>query len=199
MANFNIDLSKVKKEHLLIGGVALIVIILLLAFFNIFKPLLGKSKDADLQIVQKQNTIERAKVGPEAAKTLEKELIQIRSELALYQDKLQDAVGVPKILRELNQIAERQKIKFVSVTPSSERKMSLPGDKEYLLQIPIRINLQCGYHELGIFINQIENFSRLMKITDIKITANPQDIWSHHVELAISSYSLVSTKESKGK
>lgn len=192
MDGLNIDLSKIKKEHILIGCVVLIVLIIFLAFRGIFSPLLAKTKEAVDQIEQKQGAIARAKVGPESVKNLKREVAQIKSEADFYQRRLEGVSDVSKILRELNSIAERQKIKFISVTPLKENEIPLPGKQELLLQIPIRIKLQCSYHELGIFINQIENHSRLMKVTDLKISANKSNIWAHQVELAISSYSLVS-------
>jgi len=195
----NIDLSKIKKEHLLIGCIVLIITIALLAYQNIFKPLSGRISDTSAQIQQKENAIQRAKTSPQALENIEKEMAQIQSKVDSYQQKLEGVADVPKILRDLNQIAELQRIRFVSVTPMERKQIALPGGEEFILQVPIRIKLQCGYHTLGIFINQIENFPRLMKVTDLRITADTKDVWSHQVELAVSSYGMVSKEELQNK
>lgn len=187
----NLDLSKIKKEHLVLICAILAVVIVFAAYKNIFTPLLGKIKDVSVQKQQRQRDIQKAKVGPEVLKELEEELDEIKARIDYYRQGLLVKPDVPQILKELNQIAERLRIKFVSVNPLERKETILPGAGELLLQIPIRIKLQCGYHELGIFINKIENLPRFMKITELKINADSGNIWTHQAELVITSYSLI--------
>ena len=191
----NIDLSKVKSEYLLAICAILIVAILFLSYNNIFKPLLGKIKQASKQIEQTERDIQRAKVSPDSLKSLGAEIEKLKAPIDYYQRKLTSKVDVPQILKELNQIAEPLRIKIVSVNPLVKEKIPLPGGEEFIFQVPIRISLKCGYHQLGIFINKIENSTRFMKIADLKINAVSRDIWAHDVELVITSYGLGS-KES---
>lgn len=191
----NIDLSKVKKEYLLASCAILIVAILFLSYNNIFKPLLGKIKQVSEQIEQTERDIQRAKVSPDSLKGLEAGIEKLKARIDYYQRKLTSKVDVPQILKELNQMAEPLRIKIVSVNPLAKEEISLPGGEEFIFQVPIRISLKCGYHQLGIFINKIENSPRFMKIADLKINAVSRDIWAHDIELVITSYGLGS-KES---
>ena len=188
----NIDLSKIKKEYLALICMILIAVITFLAYKNTFAPMLARIKKVSAQIEQRKMNIQKAKVGPQALKKLEKEVDIYKSQVDYYQQKLKAKANMPQILRELNQMAERLKIKFVSVNPLERKETLLPGGEEFLLQIPIRIKLECEYHQLGIFINQIENSLRLMKITELKISADSKNIWTHQAELVITSYLLVS-------
>ncbi len=191
----NIDLSKIKSEYLLAICAILIVAILFLSYNNIFKPLLGKIKQLSEQIEQTERDIQRAKVSPDSLKSLGAKIERLKTQIDYYQRKLTSKVDVPQILKELNQIAEPLKLKIVSVNPLVKEEIPLPGGEEFIFQVPIRISLKGGYHQLGIFINKIENSTRFMKIADLKLTAVSRDIWAHDIELVITSYGLGS-KES---
>lgn len=187
----NLDLSKVKKEHLVLISIILSIFIFFAAYKNVFSPLLGKIKDVNLQIEQRKMNIQKAKVSPQSLKALEDEIEGIKTKLADYESELQASIEVPQMLKEFNQMAERLKIKIVSVNPLEERETLVPGSEQFLLEVPIRIKLQCGYHEVGVFINQIENSPRFMRITELKINASPQEVWTHQAELVVTSYKLV--------
>lgn len=189
-----IDLSRIKKEQLSLTCIILAAAIAFFAYTTVFSPLLGKIKKLSGQIEQREKNIQKAKIDPQALKKLEDEANEIRTRVNYYKQGLQALTDVPQILKELNEIAERLRIKFVSVNPLKREKTALPGGKDYLLFSPIKIKLQCGYHQLGIFINEIENAQRLMKITKFKINAGRANIWVHQAELEITSYSLVSNE-----
>ena len=188
----NIDLSKLKKEHLVLIYIILFVAIAFAAYKNVFNPMRGKIKEVSAQIEQRKGNIQKAKVSPEVLENLEAEIDRLNTQIGYYQQSLQASADVPQILGELNQMAERLNVKIVSVNPLERKETILPGGEGVLTQIPIRLKLQCGYHGLGIFINQIENSSRFMKITQLKIGAEAKSIWEHQAELVITSYRLVS-------
>jgi len=192
----NISLSSIKKEHLVLLSIILIIAIFFGAYRNVLKPLLGRIKKGSAQIEQKRKDFQRARVGPESLKTLEAEITEIKNQADYYQQRLERSIEVPQILKELNQIAERLRVKIISVNPLQQKETLLPGEEEILLEAPIRIKLQCGYHQLGIFINHIENSARFMKITALKINADRQSLWTHQAELVVTSYGLISNQGS---
>lgn len=187
----NIDLGKIKKEYLILICAVLFVSIAFFFYKNVFSPLQNKIKRVCAQVEQKKRDIQKAELNPRILEELEDELAKIQMQIDFYQDKLQAQADMPQILKELNQITGRLDIKIVSVNPLEKREAPLPDGKESIVQIPIRIKLQCGYHQLGIFINQIENSPRFMKITELKINADSKNVWRQEVELVIASYRLV--------
>jgi Tfp pilus assembly protein PilO len=190
----NIDLSKIKKEHLALLCLVLIIGIIFFAYRNIFQPLQKSMEQVSAKLQKTEIDIKMARISPENLKKLENNVSEINTEISHYVRRLSTHADVPQILKELNGIAERLDIKFVSVKPQKEQGVLLPLGKEVLLQIPINIRLQCGYHQLGVFINQIESSTRFMKITKLKIHTEQRNIWQHQVELDISSYNLVPTE-----
>lgn len=188
----DLALKKVKPEYALLICIVLIIAIPLFYYKNVFRPIIERNGALSRQIAQRKEDIERAKVGPEALGSLEEEIKQLNPQIEDYQNKLQTKADIPQMLKELNNLAEQLGIKFVSVNPQDRITQPLPETAELLVQIPIKIKLNGGYHEVGKFINNIENLSRFMKVTDLKIEQDPQNIWVHHADLVITSFGLVS-------
>jgi len=186
-----IDLNKIKKEYLFAIFSAAIILIAFFAYKSIFTPLLGKIRDVSAQIEIRKGNIQRAKISPDSFEELEEEIEGLKPRIEYYHRNLQALPDIPQILKELNRIGERLKIKFVSIHPLEREETLLPGGEESLLQIPIKLNLKCGYHQLGIFINELESPPRFMKIRELKINADPKNVWVHQAELVITSYILV--------
>lgn len=191
----SIELGRIKKDYLVVGFVALIIIIIFFAYKNIFSPTLSRIKKISAQIGKKKTNIERAKVGPLTLVELEQEIEALNKRMNYCQENLRSLADVPQILKELNRMAEQLNIRFSSVNPLEKEARLLPGGEEFIVQIPIKIQLQCGYHQFGTFINQIENSPRIMKIIELKINADPNNVWAHQTELTVSSYNLVSKKK----
>jgi len=201
MANIDlskIDLSKLKKEHLIVICVLLVIAVIFFFYQSIFRPLTGEIGRASRQIGQRERDIQRAKTAPKL-KDLEGEIRAIEGELKVYQQGLKAPTDIPQILETLDKIARRQKIEFISLTPLEAKEVLLPRGEEFLLEVPIRMQLRCGYHELGIFINQIENADRVMKVTGLKVKVDSSNIWSHQVELVVASYRIVPKEELRKK
>jgi Tfp pilus assembly protein PilO len=64
-----------------------------------------------------------------------------------------------------------------------------PAGAAPYIEIPITINLRCSYHDLGRFINMIENSDRFMKVTDLTINTNP-DPMVHNIRLIVNIFVL---------
>lgn len=186
----NIDLGKISKKEWILIYIFIILVIFSFSYNFIFSPLVEKIKTTSAQIARKETSIQKAKINPQLLKELEGKIEQLKAQMAYYEENLKVLTDVPQILKELNQIAERLEIKFVSVNPLERQKIPLPGEQEYFEQVPIRIKLKCGYHQLGIFINRIENSVQFMKVTQLQISLDPKDIWNHQVELVITSFGL---------
>ncbi|MFC1632212.1 type 4a pilus biogenesis protein PilO [Candidatus Omnitrophota bacterium] len=195
----NIDLSKIPKKSWVLICVFLILAICAFSYNIVFYPMLSKIKDLSVQVQQRKRIIQKAEVDPEYFGDLSSEIELLKSTMKTYQQELMALTEVPQILKELNQIAAGLDIKFVSVDPLEREKLMLPGAREQLLRFPIKVKLQCGYHQLGVFINRIESSAQFMQISDLKISLDSRDIWTHQVELVITNFGWGSTRADKSE
>jgi len=56
--------------------------------------------------------------------------------------------------------------------------------------VPIKIEIQCGYHSLGKFLSKIENSQRFMDVDDIVISPDAANPLKHRVSMKISTFML---------
>ena len=75
----NIDLSKVKKEYLILSCVVLIIGIAFFFYKNIFQPLQEKDERLLLKLQKAQMDIQKARISPDDMKKMDLEVREIAS------------------------------------------------------------------------------------------------------------------------
>ncbi len=83
--------------------------------------------------------------------------------LALFRERYPEK-GEPSWLTEtLNQLADAAGVSILSVTPVSRELF------QGYFRLPVRIEIECGYHELGDFTARVENNPRFIKINSMRV------------------------------
>jgi len=99
---------------------------------------------------------------------------------------------MPNLLEAISAMANSSGVKIIGITPvaasGGETKNAAYREAQ------IMIIAKSGYHELGLFINKIENAVKFMNISDISIISNNASPKKHDVKLLISAYVLVPEK-----
>jgi len=121
---------------------------------------------------------------------LKKRLVSMKEKISLYENKLPTEHEVPILLEDLSRMAQETYVKIKGINPSVT-KGARKGNKKPYREIPIQISAQSGYHELGEFINKMENTDRFMKIQGIQIKSNPKNMRLHNIELDVSTFILL--------
>ena len=188
------DSEPIKKEYIIALGAGVLVILVVFVFFAV-RPMLTSSASLVKEIGEKSGQIEKAQVTLKQEGDIKEAIKKVEGRLAYYKEQLPEERKTAWLLEELNRIAKKTGIQFVSVTPLPPNRYDIAGGGSYF-EIPMRIRLRCGYHHLGRFINAVENSSRFMKVKDLQISSSGKDISRHEVTLAISSF-VFEFKESK--
>lgn len=180
--------GKDKKQTLFIGIVIFLAIVIAYGYI-FFKPHAGElmalfSKLSDLKL-----QLSSAKTDIATKPMLEKTKASLLSKIDYYEKKLPEQKEIPKILESLSEIAIDAGVKIIAIKPAE----SSMGGGIYQ-EMPIQIKAKCGYHQLGIFINSLETGDRFMKVSDINVVANAEDMLNHNVELEIKTYTLSKEK-----
>lgn len=105
------------------------------------------------------------------------------------------------LLEEISNIANKNNALIMRIKPVADSKDKDPKAKKSLKDkkqkavltekfIPafIDMELSCGYHNLGNFINSLENSTNFMQIQNIKISTNQEDYSLHKVTLLIKTF-----------
>jgi Tfp pilus assembly protein PilO len=185
---------EIKKEYAAVGFVLFSLIIAVVFYIYIFKPLSKKNAALAAEIKKKTQEIAQGTVYPDKIKKALLENEQLTKNINLYQGRILKDVSLPKILEEWTAVAKQAKVNFSSIEPMPQTKTEIPQMKDVIFEQPIRIKMNCSYHQLGYFINRLENSERFVKISSLRISRG-RDEWNHDIELVANVYSLVIYEE----
>lgn len=106
---------------------------------------------------------------------------------------------LPAIIALLSDLASQSSVKIQSIFP--QRPIGSPQAKggkgpakdaaNVYTEIPIQIDAAGGYHQLGTFLSLMESSKKLLGLSSLKITGNPQDPKRHTFKLVVMSYVAV--------
>lgn len=184
----NIDF-KDKKTQTTILMVSLGVVVFILYISYIFLPqvandinmigktigIIGDLKEARSLIAQRDELKKKAELYNE--------------KIELYEKKLPAQQEIPSFLENLSKMARSANITIIGIMP-----VTLKPQKEIKYQVyqemPILISAKSGYHELGRFLNNLEDGGRFIKVVDINIKADTATPKKQDVELMVYTYVL---------
>ncbi len=93
------------------------------------------------------------------------------------------------LLQEVSDLANKNRVKLMQINTSKDKKIqeeAIAGEK--LSPIIIILDLTCGYHSLGSFINALENAGQYIDVQDMKIIRDPRDYLLQNVKLVLRTY-----------
>jgi type IV pilus assembly protein PilO len=162
----NIDLKKippgVKLALSFIPG--LIIAIIVIFIFTLPK---NKEIKAFESKIEKQET-EIAKSQSKAMKlpelTAENESLKRR--LDILKEQLPEEKEVSSLLKQVSDLAIKSGLKILLWKPEQRRTHS----SGIVYEIPVRVELEASYHNLGYFFSNITKLNRIINISDIKLS-----------------------------
>lgn len=191
------------KEQAFIVHSAGVVLILLVYSLFFLRPTFSSFHNLNAQISKLKSELQRAKADIANIENLRKQSNSMKEKMDYVRLKFPKEAEVPSLLETLSTIAKESQVKIVEIKPEKETTLkeataksksklspSAEGLGKFYSEIPILINANCGYHQLGTFINRLENAGRFMKITDIQIEGNASSPKSHDVKLLVSIFVL---------
>lgn len=94
---------------------------------------------------------------------------------------------VSGLLQDISSEANKFDVRIIQIRPSRETgKPLIAGDK--FTPTLINLDLICDYHNLGKFINSLENSPVFMGVAELKISARMPDYLKQKVTLVIRTY-----------
>lgn len=120
---------------------------------------------------------------------IEQEIAQTNEKIQYYEKELPEKKEIPQVLRYLSDSARKLNVKITEIKPA-EKDEGLIQENLIYSSVPISLKAECGYHELGRFVSELESADRFMKISNIKIMTNAYNENRHYVRLTVITYVL---------
>ena len=174
-------LGKLELDKKKVGLIILIcVIIIYVDFAFLIKLQLRNTTAVGAKIIKLKNDIE----------VLNKDLVTMqqsskKQEVAIKLKKIISEEQIPSLFQSISNIANRNNVKIMEIKPSKGAKSSVSGGFTPML---VTLDLSCGYHGLGKFINDLENAEVFIEVENLKILPQSQDYFKHGVNLVLKTY-----------
>ena len=189
-----------KYHYIILGGALLLVF--LLNYFLLLKPLLGSLNKVNTQISELRHNLEDVKTDIARVGQNQDQLEKIRNQVNEVKVKIRSAQEVPLILEDISRIASAQGLKIDQLMPLKDQKVLLAKQKDVeYYALPILVQARSPYHDLGRWLSQLEEEKIFYGIGSLSITANPKDTMRHQVQITIKAAIFEPTKadDAKGK
>lgn len=184
-----LELDETKKRIFFIYVVALLCIIVVYFYF-ILRPTLKRLFDLMPRVQERRLEINTVKNDLLYEDNFKKRLQTLHQTMDKYEKRLSREKELPLLLENLSEIAKSSRVKILSITPI-DRGPPGKGEEERVYQeVPIAISAQSSYHELGTFINRLENAQRYMQVSNVKIMSNRDNPRRHRVEFVVYAYTF---------
>lgn len=185
-----IKLDEAKKKILLIYAGALLLV-LAGYFFFFLKPNMAKLSELFPKITERKVSVKSIQDDLLHENKLKEKLSSLEEKLGGYEKSLSREKEIPVLLENLSETAKKSGVKILSIIPDDSAHKTQPDKEGRVYQeVPITVSARSGYHELGLFINRLENDKRYMQVSHMKITPNPSNSKKHNIEFVVYAYTF---------
>lgn len=182
-----------KKQKVVIYG--LLTLCLLFGNYRLFfRPTVGSLIKTVPKAIDLQRKLNFARSAVANIPKYKQQTKELNRKLSSYKKKFSTQQEISSLLKELSDMARSAGVKIVALKPhpavvASKKKDSNSAYKKF----PISIQAACGYHQLGTFLNKLENAGIFMRVTDIKMTGNSRNPREHLVQILVNTYIITGT------
>lgn len=188
-----LDLKKIDLKDTKTQTIILLALLGVLLFGSYLYFIFVPKVTGDINIIAKaivmRGDLKEARSLISEREGLSKKMEEYNEKIELYEKKLPAQQEIPSLLEDLSSMARNSNINIIGITPVA-LKLQKERKNTVYQETPILITAKSGYHELGRFLNNLENGDRFMKVVDINIKANLLSPKKHEVELMVYTYVL---------
>ena len=162
-----------RKKLLLISVV--IIFIALRVASSIFRSQAARSQKLKARVAEERDK-NRALAG----------IGKVEKEIASYQPRIVPERNDEWLRRSVTDMAGQSRVEIVSISPQA------PDDKGVYVRLPLRLEVECEYHQLGDFISKMESSEKFIKVDALNrgVIGTKEGRTIARVSLTISTFYL---------
>ncbi|MDD3088099.1 MAG: type 4a pilus biogenesis protein PilO [Candidatus Omnitrophica bacterium] len=139
----------------------------------------SKSKAELARIINDLRALDAGLKNMEAIKAGQGSGLKVQEKMVIFES------GLTSLLHDISKLANANNVRILQIKPLRDSQKSAAGKFAPVL---INMDLICGYHNFGKFLNQLENNQVLISVENFKIELQPQDTLRQKVNLTIKTY-----------
>lgn len=155
------QLTKVQRILIWVG---LIVIIVGSFVYFSYLPKYKKIDQLKKSLVKVEKQLEKAKRNAKQLNLYRSKMKAAEEQFKLVTRALPEKEEIPSLLAAISQSGKDSGLSFLLFQPKPEI------NKEFYAEIPVSIKVSGGYHSVATFFEKVSDLSRIVNITNIRIT-----------------------------
>lgn len=180
------DLKEKQKLYILFGifGVAALAI-----YFNLLlKPQFRSFIANNREYCAVRSRVRNAEnlITNEAG--IKKQHDELSKQVKLSEKQLAGHDEIAALLEDFSSVAESSGVKILSIKPLETLDNISKAGSGFYSEFPILIEARGGYHQCGIFVNNLENMTTFIRIDDVYIKSRSEDPRRHDIRLRVNTY-----------
>lgn len=159
------------------------IMFLYLDFNFLLKAQLNWVKKSSDGIVKIENDLKALDLGlkkMQDLKSQQKNLPKVKAKKIIFDSEL------PSLLHDISKIGKANNVRILQIKLFHETQKAAASFK--FIPVSISLDLVCGYHNLGKFVNDLENDQTFISVESFKIEAQPEDVLKQRVSLTLKTY-----------
>ena len=195
-----LGLSTRELRAILVGG-ALGLLVIWMYVTMILKPLWREAASLGGQVLTARQQLAALRQATTNEATLREQHRRLQEDVLSSRGDLPSEEELPAVIEFLSGLASQTQVKIQTIFPQrpigalDDRlmgdKAKTPAERMVYKEIPIQIDAQASFHQLGTFLALVEASDKPMQVSTLRISGNPKDPRWHNVNLSILSYFAV--------
>jgi type IV pilus assembly protein PilO len=152
-----------KTQQTIIFFIVLIVV-LILYFRFIYTPRKNKIAKLEDDVKVLQIEVQKAEAARARLPELQAKIARLELEWEKAKEMLPKEKEIPSLIQQISNSGTKAGVSFSLFKPGG------PVTKRDYSEIPVQIKVSCGYHQLGSFLSNLGNLSRIVNVPHVKIS-----------------------------
>jgi type IV pilus assembly protein PilO len=151
-------------------GVSVVIALLICGGFYYFwyADALKTQKTQEARLAELQKQIRALEATANKLPEFQREVQALEARLETLKRILPPEKEMPDLMRRVQYLAAQSSLQIRKFNPAA------PAQKEFYQEVPINLDLEGTYHNLGAFLDRISRMSRLVNMGDVKIKSQNQ-------------------------
>ncbi|HDZ77578.1 MAG TPA: hypothetical protein ENH41_05800 [Candidatus Omnitrophica bacterium] len=184
-----IDLSFFKEKKEIIKPLAIIAIVLIFDLIFILRPQIIFLTKVVPEAGELKKKVVAAKKDIASKDNLAKRHKELNEKIVNYEGKIIHEEEVPLFLSEISRIAKVSDVELMQIRPLVlDREATTDYNGRIYSRLAINLDLRCGYHHLGRFVNNLETADRYIKVLSFDAISVNDPPFEYPIKMMIETY-----------
>ncbi len=178
------------KTQQLIVFIVLLIVVLFLFFRFPVNANVKKIKILTARVDSLKIELQKAEACRARLPELQAKIARLEAEWEKAKIMLPSAKEIPALIQQISNSGTKAGVSFLLFRPSAP----VPKPNTIYSEIPVQIKVSCAYHQLGRFLSNVGNLSRIVNVPAVRLSAG-KERRSVEAELSTMTYTVTQIKE----